>query len=491
MSNSAKSFFINVKINESLTLPTETYADLIPGEIIMFPVSSVPSSVSTTILDSEYFLECNGDSFSESNYPLLYDAISTRFGSGTGTDTFNVPNLNSSSEDAAIMIRGDGNMDTKSTIETDATFNANNKINHLPEHNTDHSYTINSVNVYDFGFNEVSVALNDNTQTYPSGLTSVISKKSTAGYGNKNRGFAKNDHTHSITYGSKGYIMETNELLNTNSTINYDQINVSNNIENQSNYVFPSIKLKYYIFTGVRDGDNSDNSAYVDTESSNYDTNNNATSSFQNVTIKDSFTVSSNQVISKPNKIIIYPGKTPPEGYVWCDGNNNTPDLKDRFITSTISSDSVGKYKNNNNTKSNEIESFPGHSHTVTISDDNITSHEINYKTNVSYEYGTLNGMEKSGVSNNADYKGNANHPGDHFHTFNYSYIKSSQIAFNYGYNETMLNPIDIINDDDDETSKGVKSNITNNNISQSETNDNNEFIPAYVSIGFIMKSTS
>ena len=473
--------FINLKINESLTLPTDSYADLIPGEIIMFPVSSVPSSVGTTILDSEYFLECNGDSFSKSNYPLLYDAIGDRF--GNSGDNYLLPNLHSSSEDAAIMMRGESNMSNNSKkINNSSETNNSNTINYLQEHNSDHSYTVNSVEVSSFNYDNdnFSVSLNENTQKYTAGIdTNQISSNSKAGYGNKKRGLANNGHTHNYAINSKNNSTTTKDFLKSTSSVNSEnEISVSNNYSNdQSNYVFPSIKLKYYIFTGVPDDDY--NNSYVDSETSNnYDTKNNATSSLQNVKINNSFKVSSNQVISKPNKIIIYAGQTPPEGYVWCDGNNNTPDLTDRFITSTTSSNIVGKYTNNKS-KSNEIKSFPGHSHTVTISDDNITSHNYKYTTNATYNnYGSLNGMDKSGVSNNAAYKGNHTLPGDHFHTFNYSYISNNQIEYTHN------------NEKPTTDTSGVKKSITITQNNNSNSKSESEFIPAYVSIGFIMKST-
>lgn len=55
----------------------------IVGEIIIYPSTTAPTGT----------LLCNGQAVSRSTYSALFTAISTTFGSGDGSTTFNVPNL--------------------------------------------------------------------------------------------------------------------------------------------------------------------------------------------------------------------------------------------------------------------------------------------------------------------------------------------------------------------------------------------------------------
>ena len=468
----------NVKINSSLTLPSGSYSDLLPGEILMFPVSTSVSDI-TTILDlannKSHFFECNGDSFSKTTYSLLYDVIGDRFGTDDDGSP-KIPNLNASSNNDCVMIRGDDSMSEKSKINSTSEATTSNKINYLPEHNSQHEFVVNSVNISSFNYNEDSIKLKSNNQKYITGLDTAVKNKSNAGNGIKSLNLSNHEHSHSYEISSKGHISSHKEFIKS-SSVNSNQISVSENSTNTQNYVFPSIKLKYFIFTGISDGVNS---AYVDNTDANteanYDSNNKTTySSFIDLSINKTLKVSSNRVIEKPNKIIIYAGSTPPNGYVWCDGNNGTPDLTERFITSTTSSSTVGKYTNNNS-KSNKISSFPGHSHTVTIDGDNKTSHNVKYTADLTYnKFGSLKGMKKSGVNKNVAWKSKSELAGDHEHDFTKSTISNDLIAFKT--NEKI--PVT--------DASGVKYSIE---IEQDETNNTSEFIPAYVPIGFIMKET-
>lgn len=463
--------FINVKVNESFTLPTDSYADLIPGEIIMFPVTS-------TTLSSDYFLDCDGSVYDADTYPLLNDAIGTRFGND-GDGSPKLPNLNASSDDDCVMIRGDGSMSKKTKINNTSETNTSNKINYLPDHNSQHDFVVNSVNISSFKYNKDSINLNSNNQQYVTGLDTAAKKQSYSGNGKKKLNLSTDDHSHSYKISNKGDIYSHNAFIKT-ASVNSNQISVSENSTNTHNYVFPSIKLKYYIFVGKND---EMSNANVDDNNSDYDDDSkiSTTSSFVNVNVNDSLKVSSNQVISKPNKIIIYAGSTPPSGYVWCDGHNGTPDLTNRFITSTTSSSTVGKYTNNKK-KSNTISSLPGHSHTITIDGANVTSHNVNYKANLTYEnFGSVKGMKESGVNKNVAWKGNHKLAGNHQHNFTYSNISNNFIAYKHNNNDNSKN---IPKTD----ASGVKSSSIK--INQNETNNTSKFIPAYVSIGFIMKET-
>ena len=53
------------------------------GLIIPWGSASIPTS----------FLECNGQAVSRSTYAALFAVISTTYGSGDGSTTFNVPDL--------------------------------------------------------------------------------------------------------------------------------------------------------------------------------------------------------------------------------------------------------------------------------------------------------------------------------------------------------------------------------------------------------------
>lgn len=53
------------------------------GEIKIWSKSNVPAG----------YLSCNGQAVSRTDYQALFDVISTAYGSGNGTTTFNVPNL--------------------------------------------------------------------------------------------------------------------------------------------------------------------------------------------------------------------------------------------------------------------------------------------------------------------------------------------------------------------------------------------------------------
>jgi len=54
------------------------------GSILPWPTSSAPSG----------YLNCNGAAVSRSTYSALFGVIGTTYGSGDGSSTFNVPNLN-------------------------------------------------------------------------------------------------------------------------------------------------------------------------------------------------------------------------------------------------------------------------------------------------------------------------------------------------------------------------------------------------------------
>lgn len=91
--------------NQTFTLPTADGSD---GQVMKtdgagqlsfttlgipagVPVGSVFCMATMTVPDG--YKECDGSAYSQSEFPLLYAAIGTTFGSGTGTGQFNVPDL--------------------------------------------------------------------------------------------------------------------------------------------------------------------------------------------------------------------------------------------------------------------------------------------------------------------------------------------------------------------------------------------------------------
>ena len=70
--------------------------------------------------------------------------------------------------------------------------------------------------------------------------------------------------------------------------------------------------------------------------------------------------------------IIAYHGSTVPDGWVICDGNNNTPDLTDRFILGTTSSPASKKswlYKMpaSGGSWTIDLDQMPNHQHNITF----------------------------------------------------------------------------------------------------------------------------
>jgi uncharacterized protein (DUF2147 family) len=72
--------------NESGTLALTSFAGLPVGSIALFATGAVPSG----------FLECNGQDVSRSSYSSLFDVLGTSYGTGNGTTTFGLPDLDHS-----------------------------------------------------------------------------------------------------------------------------------------------------------------------------------------------------------------------------------------------------------------------------------------------------------------------------------------------------------------------------------------------------------
>lgn len=171
--------------------------------------------------------------------------------------------------------------------------------------------------------------------------------------------------------------------------------------------------------------------------------------------------------IKLENKIIMYCGNTLPSGYVWCDGNNGTPNLIDRFIYG-ISSGSTGNFGNS------EINAIPNHNHSITAN--SVTRNIDKVVNTINYQYlnktdvpNIVGGAQKGG-SNTRSHK-------NHSHNVDNSSADNS-VAQNLG-----------------QTLDATINNSTNNNINQEYNNilqttgfNSNVFAQKYIYIGFIMK---
>lgn len=446
------SSFYNVKVAGELSC--NTFFNLLPGEIVMFPVSS-------SSLDSDYFLECNGGSYNQEDYDLLFTAISTRFGSGDGSNTFNVPNLEVSSTDNAVHIRGDENMKSKSnklntSVDNEDNSYGNNKINEVVSHNEGHTHTISYNANVTADVELESFNCQFNNTGYGTGNLNSSSGDSKRGYHNNAHFVDSASHTHDVSLTSTN---NTYTKFIESTTISSNEMTVLENTMNkgQQNYLLPSIKIKYYIFVGQSLSD-----------SSNYDSTNETTSSFQKVTLNSNLSIPSNEVMTKPNKIIMYAGHTPPDGYIWCDGSNSTPDLKGYFISSAST--------NNVNTTPNEyntIKEMPSHTHDVKFSNNNTSyTYESEFNINSNVTYDKVNAVNKTSSNGNGKHKGNHSKRASNNHTHGMNYFS---VTNNYIDSEVTTNNVKF----------SIESNITTNESSQSVG-----LIPSYIPIGFIMKST-
>jgi len=62
--------------------------------------------------------------------------------------------------------------------------------------------------------------------------------------------------------------------------------------------------------------------------------------------------------------IVAFSGDTPPKGWAFCDGKNNTPDLRDRFILGKSDKSKIGNTGGEKN-HTLTIDEIPAHTHTV------------------------------------------------------------------------------------------------------------------------------
>ena len=99
-------------------------------------------------------------------------------------------------------------------------------------------------------------------------------------------------------------------------------------------------------------------------------------SNFDNLTIIDklNITLSNLNMTYLVGKIKIYAGTTLPEGYVWCDGTNGTPDLTNNNFIISDQSDGNQQQTGNNSFANNMIE----HTHSIQTTS-NVTDMGFNF----------------------------------------------------------------------------------------------------------------
>ena len=177
------------------------------------------------------------------------------------------------------------------------------------------------------------------------------------------------------------------------------------------------------------------------------------------------------------NKIKMWTGDTPPSGYVWCDGNNDTPDLTNKFIFFTnYLTTSLG------NTGNNQISDIPTHNHnasSVSIVNSTTTSNAI-----TTARYDRINAIDSATVDSGSR-RGNGsdiipNH--NHTHTVNNSngQLLRNQVTINSINSNVTLNITKANNFNTTGIIDGVNS--------ATKSGSQNDFIPKYIYIGFIMK---
>ena len=203
-------------------------------------------------------------------------------------------------------------------------------------------------------------------------------------------------------------------------------------------------------------------------------------STFDNITIFNKLFKKNDYITKNYNKkkIKMWAGNIPPNGFVWCDGNNGTPDLRNKFIYFVDNTSNTLT-----NIGNNDITNIPSHSHSVS-----------NVITNTS-----INNTSNSLRLNKMEYK-NYNRTGERVGGNDFKRTE------NIHQNHVNKNHTHGIANNNAETSSQIKDHIQINNFSPQETlkletdetfetmnipgqtGSTQKFEPKYIYIGFIMK---
>lgn len=176
-------------------------------------------------------------------------------------------------------------------------------------------------------------------------------------------------------------------------------------------------------------------------------------------------------------RIRMYAGDTLPTGYVWCDGNSGTPDLRSLFVYSTTANASL------NTTGSNTVNDFPAHTHNSTININSynyISSSGLNANFERSSKTGTFVSDDNNIVQDNIG-GANTNSSYSHSHVINNS--------LGTGLSNNIIN---FSNSNFSNTFNSVVDNLTINTSAVHPNTSNNSNVTNYtkkaIMIGFIMK---
>ncbi len=177
------------------------------------------------------------------------------------------------------------------------------------------------------------------------------------------------------------------------------------------------------------------------------------------------------------NKIKMWCGDVPPNGYVWCNGNNGTPDLRNKFIFFTNNlTTSLG------NTGNNQISNIPTHNHnasSVSILNSTTSSNALTIAG-----FGRINAIGSATAATGSRHGNGPNILQNHNHTHTVDngngpllkdYVSIDSMTPNETLNITKANNFNTTNMKD-----GVNS--------ATKSGSQADFIPKYIYIGFIMK---
>ena len=176
------------------------------------------------------------------------------------------------------------------------------------------------------------------------------------------------------------------------------------------------------------------------------------------------------------NKIKMWTGSTPPTGYRWCDGANNTPDLRNRFIYFVHHTDTDLSFVGNNT-----ITGYPTHNHNVSSVN---TTTSVNATTNtikinqLKYKLITLTGSPNPSGGIKRNNNGSANAVSKN-HTHSVNNTNSGGSTFFK----------DDINFSNFTINGGISLSKPNLNVIDNTTSSQEEYLPKYIYMGYIMRS--
>jgi microcystin-dependent protein len=148
-----------------MTIPNFNAGDVLTADVMneirdtllagLLPVGSLVSYAGATA--PEGYLLCDGTSVSRTTYATLFSVLSTTYGAGDGTTTFNLPDLrgrmpigagNDGSEgNNTNRVRGDKSGDTRLQTHTHAGTTGNGSANHTHQLRVNQNTTMNLANV--------------------------------------------------------------------------------------------------------------------------------------------------------------------------------------------------------------------------------------------------------------------------------------------------------------------------------------------------------